>query len=145
MLKVKEEKSKKTDRIQVWIDPKRKDELIEIASQQGMNLSEYILKCVTNQPAIPTITYQTDDLNEIIDILCDVKRSLEGLTDGLVLTGSVTERDIQRLMEMNQQMNEQYLNVVQKYDTQRNQVTKTARRLVREWKQSEQKAKKEAP
>ena len=113
MLKVKEEKSKKTDRIQVWIDPKRKDELIETASQQGMNLSEYILKCVTNQPAISTITYQTDDLNDILDILSDVKRSLEGLTDGLVLTGSVTQRDIQRLLEMNQQMNEQYLSLVQ--------------------------------
>ena len=139
------DKSKKTDRFQVWVEPKRKQDLMEIASQQGMNLSEYILKCVDNQPAVPTITYQTDDLNEIIDVLCDVKRSLEGLTNGLVLTGSVTERDIQRLLEMNQQMNEQYLNLVQKYDTQRNQVTKTARRLVREWKQSEQKAKKEAP
>lgn len=93
-------------------------------------------------PAIPTITYQADDLNDILDILSDVKRSLEGLTDGLVLTGSVTERDIQRLLEMNQQMNEQYLSLVQKFDKQRNQVAKTARRLVREWKQSEQKAKK---
>lgn len=122
------------------------ERLIEDRSEKmGMNKTQYVLYCVENQPAIPTITYQTDDLNEIIDILCDVKRSLEGLTDGLVLTGSVTERDIQRLLEMNQQMNEQYLNLVQKYDTQRNQVTKTACRLVREWKQSEQKAKKETP
>lgn len=139
------EKGKKTDRFQVWVEPKRKQELVETASQQGMTLSEYILKCVDNQPAVPTISYQTDDLNDILDILSDVKRSLEGLTDGLVLTGSVTERDIQRLLEMNQQMNEQYLNLVQKYDSQRNQVAKTARRLVREWKKSEQQAKKEAP
>lgn len=115
------------------------------AIEMGMPKTQYIIHCIENQPAIPTITYQTDDLNEIIDILCDVKRSMEGLTDGLVLTGSVTERDIQRLLEMNQQINEQYLNLVQKYDTQRNQVAKTARRLVREWKQSEQKAKKDAP
>ena len=135
------DKSKKTDRFQVWVEPKRKQELMETASQQGMTLSEYILKCVDNQPAVPTITYQTDDLNEIIDILCDVKRSLEGLTEGLVLTGSVTERDIQRLLEMNQQVNEQYLNLVQKFDKQRNQVTKAARRLVRDWKRSEQEAK----
>ena len=87
----------------------------------------------------------TQEHERLIDILSDVKRSLEGLTDGLVLTGSVTERDIQRLLEMNQQMNEQYLCLVQKFDKQRNQAAKTARRLVREWKQSEQKAKKEAP
>ena len=118
------------------------EKLIEGGSEKmGMNKTQYVLYCVENQPAIPTITYQTDDLNEIIDILCDVKRSLEGLTDGIVLTGSVTERDIQRLLEMNQQMNEQYLNLVQKFDKQRNQVTKAARRLVRDWKRSEQEAK----
>lgn len=116
--------------------------IVDRSEKMGMNKTQYVLYCVENQPAIPTITYQTDDLNDILDILGDVKRSLEGLTDGLVLTGSVTQRDIQRLLEMNQQMNEQYLSLVQKFDKQRNQVAKTARCLVREWKQSEQKAKK---
>ena len=53
------------------------ERLIEDRSEKmGMNKTQYVLYCVENQPAIPTITYQTDDLNEIIDILCDVKRSL---------------------------------------------------------------------
>lgn len=129
----------------LMLEPNISDKVEKKAMEMGMPKTQYIIHCIENQPAIPTITYQTDDLSDILDILSDVKRSLEGLTDGLVLTGSVTERDIQRLLEMNQQMNEQYLCLVQKFDKQRNQAAKTARRLVREWKQSEQKAKKEAP
>ena len=125
----------------LMLEPDISDKVEKKAVEMGMAKTQYIIYCIDNQPAIPTITYQTDDLNEIIDILCDVKRSLEGLTDGIVLTGSVTERDIQRLLEMNQQVNEQYLNLVQKVDKQRNQVTKAARRLVRDWKRSEQEAK----
>lgn len=126
----------------LMLEPDISDKVEKKAVEMGMPKTQYIIYCIDNQPAIPTITYQTDDLNEIIDILCDVKRSLEGLTDGIVLTGSVTERDIQRLLEMNQQVNEQYLNLVQKFDKQRNQVTKAAHRLVRDWKRSEQEAKK---
>lgn len=118
------------------------EQLIQDRSEKmGMNKTQYVLYCVENQPAIPIITYQSDDLDDIIDILCDIKHSLEGLADGVVMTGSVTEDDIHQLLNMNYQINQQYLELVQRYDEQREKVTKTARRLVRDWKKAEQQKK----
>lgn len=119
------------------------EQLIQDASEKlGMNKTQYVLHCIENQPAIPVITYQSDDLDDIIDILCDIKHSLEGLADGVVMTGSVTEDDIRQLLNMNYQINQQYLELVQRYDEQREKVTKTARRLVRSWKAAELEQKK---
>lgn len=119
------------------------EQLIQDASEKlGMNKTQYVLHCMENQPAIPIITYQSDDLDDIIDILCDIKHSLEGLADGVVMTGSVTEDDIRQLLNMNHHINQQYLELVQRYDEQREKVTKTARRLVRSWKAAELEQKK---
>lgn len=119
------------------------EQLIQDASEKlGMNKTQYVLHCIENQPAIPIITYQSDDLDDIIDILCDIKHSLEGLADGVVMTGSVTEDDIRELLSMNYQINQQYLELVQRYDEQREKVTKTARRLVQSWKAAEREQKK---
>lgn len=119
------------------------EQLIQDASEKlGMNKTQYVLHCIENQPAIPVITYQSDDLDDIIDILCDIKHSLEGLADGVVMTGSVTKDDIRQLLNMNYQINQQYLELVQRYDEQREKVTKTARRLVRSWKAAELEQKK---
>ena len=118
------------------------EQLIHDRSEKmGMNKTQYVLYCIENQPAIPTITYQSDDLDDIIDILCDIKHSLEGLADGVVMTGSVTEDDIHKLLDMNYQINQQYLELVKRYDEQREKVTKTARRLVRQWKDAEKQKK----
>ena len=113
----------------------------ERAEKLNMGKAQYIIYCIENQPAIPTITYQSDDLDDIIDILCDIKHSLEGLADGVVMTGSVTEDDIHKLLDMNYQINQQYLELVKRYDEQREKVTKTARRLVRQWKDAEKQKK----
>lgn len=119
------------------------EQLIQDASEKlGMNKTQYVLHCIENQPAIPIITYQSDDLDDIIDILCDIKHSLEGLADGVVMTGSVTEDDIRQLLNMNHHINQQYLELVQRYDEQREKVIKTARRLVRSWKAAEREQKK---
>ena len=117
-------------------------EIEEKAENLNMGKAQYIIHCIENQPAIPVITYQSDDLDDIIDILCDIKHSLEGLADGVVMTGSVTEDDIRQLLNMNYQINQQYLELVQRYDEQRERVTKTARRLVRSWKAAEREQKK---
>ena len=113
----------------------------ERAEKLNMGKAQYIIYCIENQPAIPTITYQSDDLDDIIDILCDIKHSLEGLADGVVMTGSVTEDDIHKLLDMNYQINQQYLELVKRYDEQREKGTKTARRLVRQWKDAEKQKK----
>lgn len=107
------------------------------AAELGMNKTQYVLQCVENQPAIPEFVWESDDLSEIIDTLSDVREHIQSLSGGITMIGSVTQKDIDKLTAMNQEMNRQYLSLVEKYTTQRKQVTKTARRLVREWKKSE--------
>lgn len=117
---------------------KEQEQLIQDkAAELGMNKTQYVLRCVENQPAIPEFVWESGDLSEIIDILSDVREHIQSLSEGITMIGSVTQKDIDKLTAMNQEMNRQYLSLIEKYTTQRKQVTKTARRLVREWKNSE--------
>ena len=73
----------------LMLEPNISDKVEKKAMEMGMPKTQYIIHCIENQPAIPTITYQTDDLNDILDILSDVKRSLEGLTEVIAVMRTI--------------------------------------------------------
>lgn len=133
-------KSKKTDRIQIWIEPKRKQELIAIAANRGMTLSDYILRCVENQPAIPEFSYETDDIVQAVDKLSEISENIRSMTMGITLTDSITDSDMERLENELHELNVLYSDLLTKYQRQRKSVVTNARRLVKKWKMAEKKS-----
>ena len=133
-------KSKKTDRIQIWIEPKRKQELIAIAAKRGMTLSDYILRCVENQPAIPEFIYETDDIVQAVDKLSEISENIRSMTMGITLTDSITDSDMERLENELHELNVLYSDLLTKYQRQRKSVVTNARRLVKKWKMAEKKS-----
>lgn len=133
-------KSKKTDRIQIWIEPKRKQELIAIAAKRGMTLSDYILRCVENQPAIPEFIYETDDIVQAVDKLSEISENIRSMTMGITLTDSITDIDMERLENELHELNVLYSDLLTKYQRQRKSVVTNARRLVKKWKMAEKKS-----
>ena len=109
----------------------------EKAKQMGMSKSQYMVYCVENQPAVPTITYQSDDLNETIETLVQISDNVKRVTDGVSMTNTVTGKDVAKLEAQYQELNELYAALLMQYSEQRKKITKTARRLVREWKSAE--------
>lgn len=131
------EKDKKTDRVRIWIEPKKKQKLMEKAASQGMTLSDYMMMCVDNQPSVPTFIWQSDDLNETIETLVQISDNVKRVTDGVSMTNTVTGKDVAKLEAQYQELNELYAALLMQYTEQRKKITKTARRLVREWKSAE--------
>lgn len=131
------EKDKKTDRVRIWIEPKKKQKLMEKAASQGMTLSDYIMMCVENQPSVPVFDWQSDDLNETIETLVQISDNVKRVTDGVSMTNTVTGKDVARLEAEYQELNEKYAALLMQYTEQRKKITKTARRLVRDWKSAE--------
>lgn len=109
----------------------------EKAKQMGMSKSQYIVYCVENQPAIPEFNWQSDDLNETIETLVQISDNVKRVTDGVSMTNTVTGKDVARLEAEYQELNEKYAALLMQYTEQRKKITKTARRLVREWKSAE--------
>lgn len=109
----------------------------EKAKQMGMSKSQYIVYCVGNQPAIPEFNWQSDDLNEAIETLVQISDNVKRVTDGVSMTNTVTGKDVAKLEAQCQELNELYAALLMQYTEQRKKITKTARRLVREWKSAE--------
>lgn len=109
----------------------------EKAKQMGMSKSQYIVYCVENQPAIPEFNWQSDDLNETIETLVQISDNVKRVTDGVSMTNTVTGKDVAKLEAQYQELNELYATLLMQYTEQRKKITKTARRLVREWKSAE--------
>ena len=131
------EKNKKTERIQIWVEPKKKQALVEKAASRRMTLSDYLLKCEENQPPMPEFVWQSDDLNEAIESLVQISDNVKRVTDGVSMTNTVTGKDVAKLEAQCQELNELYAALLMQYTEQRKKITKTARRLVREWKSAE--------
>lgn len=109
----------------------------EKAKQMGMSKSQYIVYCVENQPSVPVFDWQSDDLNETIETLVQISDNVKRVTDGVSMTNTVTGKDVARLEAEYQELNEKYAALLIQYTEQRKKITKTARRLVREWKSAE--------
>lgn len=137
MKEVEPEKNKKTERIRIWVEPKKKQNMMEKATSKGMTLSDYIMMCVGNQPPTPEFVWQSDDLNEAIETLVQISDNVKRVTDGVSMTNTVTGKDIAKLEAQYQELNELYAALLMQYTEQRKKITKTARRLVREWKSAE--------
>ena len=109
----------------------------EKAKQMGMSKSQYIVYCVENQPSIPKFIWESDDLNETIETLVQISDNVKRVTDGVSMTNTVTGKDVAKLEAQYQELNERYAALLMQYTEQRKKITKTARRLVREWKSAE--------
>lgn len=109
----------------------------EKAKQMGMSKSQYIVYCVENQPSVPTFIWQSDDLNETIETLVQISDNVKRVTDGVSMTNTVTGKDVAKLEAQYQELNERYAALLMQYTEQRKKITKTARRLVRDWKSAE--------
>lgn len=109
----------------------------EKAKQMGMSKSQYIVYCVENQPSVPKFSWQSDDLNETIETLVQISDNVKRVTDGVSMTNTVTGKDVAKLEAQYQELNELYAALLMQYTEQRKKITKTARRLVREWKSAE--------
>lgn len=109
----------------------------EKAKQMGMSKSQYIVYCVENQPSVPKFSWQSDDLNETIETLVQISDNVKRVTDGVSMTNTVTGKDVAKLEAQYQELNELYAALLTQYTEQRKKITKTARRLVREWKSAE--------
>lgn len=109
----------------------------EKATALGMNKTQYVLRCVENQPPIPEFVWQSDDLNEAIEILVQISDNVKRVTDGVSMTNTVTGKDVAKIEAQYQELNGLYAALLMQYTEQRKKTTKTARRLVREWKSAE--------
>lgn len=109
----------------------------ENAEKMGMGKAQYIIRCIENQPAIPVFVWESDDLTNIMDSLIQVSESIRRLTTGITMVGSATTKDITKLNTQVQELSSLYSDLLFQYEKQRESTTKTARRMVREWKKSE--------
>ena len=113
------------------------DKVKKKAMEMQMNKTQYILHCIENQPAIPVFTWEDDDLAAITDAAIQISENIRRLTSGITMIGSATAKDIEKLEAQYSELNGLYSELLMKYKKQRENTTKTARRLVREWKKSE--------
>ena len=107
------------------------------AMEMGMAKTQYIIYCIENQPATPEFIWQSDDLNEAIETLVQISDNVKRVTDGVSMTNTVTGKDVAKLEAQYQELNGLYAALLMQYTEQRKKTTKTARRLVREWKSAE--------
>lgn len=107
------------------------------AVELGMNKTQYVLRCVKNQPAIPEFIYETDDIVQAVDKLSEISENIRSMTKGITLTDSITDSDMQRLEDELHEMNVLYADLFGKYQRQRKSVVTNARRLVKKWKMAE--------
>lgn len=124
-------------RIEVLTSATTGQRIEEKAKQMGMSKSQYIVYCVENQPSVPKFSWQSDDLNETIETLVQISDNVKRVTDGISMTNTVTGKDVAKLEAQYQELNELYATLLMQYTEQRKKITKTARRLVREWKSAE--------
>ena len=133
----KADKDKLSCRIEIRTTLALNHKIEENAEKMGMGKAQYIIRCIENQPAIPVFVWESDDLTNIMDSLIQVSESIRRLTTGITMVGSATTKDITKLNTQVQELSSLYSDLLLQYEKQRESTTKTARRLVREWKKSE--------
>ena len=133
-----EEKQKKSIHLNLMLTPEQHKKITDGAKNLSLNKTQYIIRCIENQPALPVFVYASDDLSDIVDALSDIAERFRRLENGIAITGAATARDMEELKKMNDEISSQYQNLVMKYQEQRKNATKTARRMVKDWKKKEQ-------
>lgn len=121
----------------LMLEPNIREKVAKKAMEMGMAKTQYIIYCIENQPATPEFIWQSDDLNEAIETLVQISDNVKRVTDGVSMTNTVTGKDVAKLEAQYQELNGLYAALLMQYTEQRKKTTKTARRLVREWKSAE--------
>lgn len=121
----------------LMLEPNTREKVAKKAMEMGMAKTQYIIYCIENQPATPEFIWQSDDLNEAIETLVQISDNVKRVTDGVSMTNTVTGKDVAKLEAQYQELNGLYAALLMQYTEQRKKTTKTARRLVREWKSAE--------
>ena len=121
----------------LMLEPNISEKVAKKAMEMGMAKTQYIIYCIENQPATPEFIWQSDDLNEAIETLVQISDNVKRVTDGVSMTNTVTGKDVAKLEAQYQELNGLYAALLMPYTEQRKKTTKTARRLVREWKSAE--------
>lgn len=121
----------------LMLEPNIREKVAKKAMEMGMAKTQYIIYCIENQPATPEFIWQSDDLNEAIETLVQISDNVKRVTDGISMTNTVTGKDVAKLEAQYQELNGLYAALLMQYTEQRKKTTKTARRLVREWKSAE--------
>lgn len=121
----------------LMLEPNISGKVAKKAMEMGMAKTQYIIFCIENQPATPEFIWQSDDLNEAIETLVQISDNVKRVTDGVSMTNTVTGKDVAKLEAQYQELNGLYAALLMQYTEQRKKTTKTARRLVREWKSAE--------